>query len=550
LTMRTSTLICSLLLGGSTLPIVTFGEDLEVTEGEPESAPEHEIEVEEEEVAAVEIPVLTAPSTDSFLFAETFEGADPFGSGAWKKSSDSKYTGQPVSVTVENDAPYAGDHAVLLSAANQHYGFGSKFSAPLDTTDKPFVVQYEVKLLDGMKCGGAYLKLLRDEPELDVATMDNESPYVIMFGPDSCGDTNKVHFILQHQNPVSLEWEEKHATTPPSPKKDKHSHVYTLAINTDNSFEIFVDLESKSKGSLLEDMKPAVNPPAEIDDPTDSKPSDWVDTKKIKDPEASKPDDWDEDAPKKIPDASAEKPKDWLDSEPDFVPDPDAAVPDDWDEEEDGEWEAPMVSNPKCASVSGCGEWKRPEIENPEYKGKWSAPMIDNPEYKGPWKAKQIPNPNFFEDKAPHNMAKIGAVAVEIWTTSGDIRMDNFIIGDSLSDAQAFAKATWKVKADLEAASEKNKMKDDNKSKRSEMRAEGGLQNKVMAYIGDVSDLAVENPIPAVVTLIVIIFSLILLCTGGGPLNSTPTLRSAQKAEVDEKTPTPSEKKKRTPRAD
>ena len=525
-----------------------------MTDGEPESVPETtEVEVVEE--PAVEVPILAPPSTESFIFAETFEGTDPFKSGAWVKSSNSKYTGQPVSVSVEEDAPYAGDHSVLLGRANQHYGFGAMLPAALDTTNKPFVVQYEVKLLDGMKCGGAYIKLLRDESGVDVSSMDNASPYVIMFGPDSCGDTNKVHFILQHQNPVSSEWEEKHAMSPPTPKKDKKSHVYTLAINTDNTFEIFVDLESKSKGSLLKDMSPSVNPPAEIDDPTDEKPSDWVDTKKIKDPEAKKPDDWDEDAPKKIPDADAVKPSDWLDDEPDFVADPEAVVPDDWDEDEDGEWEAPVVANPKCASVSGCGEWNRPQIDNPDFKGKWSAPMIDNPEYKGPWKANQIPNPNYFEDKEPHNMAKIAAVAVEIWTTSGDIRMDNFIIGDSLDDAKSFAEATWKVKADLEDANDKNQKKDKKKSKRSEMKAEGGLKNMVLAYMGDLSDLATENPIPAVATIVVLIFSFLFLCTGGSKKKARNTARppskDATKPETADTDDAPStDKKKKTPRAE
>lgn len=41
-------------------------------------------------------------------------------------------------------------------------------------------------------------------------------------------------------------------------------------------------------GSLLEDFTPPVNPSKEIDDPTDSKPSTWVDEKKIPDPEAKK----------------------------------------------------------------------------------------------------------------------------------------------------------------------------------------------------------------------------------------------------------------------
>lgn len=46
--------------------------------------------------------------------------------------------------------------------------------------------------------------------------------------------------------------------------------------------------ESYNLGNFLEDFTPAVNPEAEIDDPEDSKPEDWVDTKRIADPDATK----------------------------------------------------------------------------------------------------------------------------------------------------------------------------------------------------------------------------------------------------------------------
>ena len=35
-------------------------------------------------------------------------------------------------------------------------------------------------------------------------------------------------------------------------------------------------------------MEPAINPPAEIDDPNDFKPADWDDREKIPDPDATK----------------------------------------------------------------------------------------------------------------------------------------------------------------------------------------------------------------------------------------------------------------------
>jgi len=85
-----------------------------------------------------------------------------------------------------------------------------------------------------------------------------------------------------------------------------------------------------NKGSLLTDMVPAVNPPAEIDDPRDFKPADWDEREKIADPEATKPESWDEDAPPQIFDKAATKPEGWLDDEPDNVPDPNAEKPEDW----------------------------------------------------------------------------------------------------------------------------------------------------------------------------------------------------------------------------
>ena len=104
-----------------------------------------------------------------------------------------------------------------------------------------------------------------------------------MFGPDKCGENNKVHFILRHQNPVSKEWEEKHfkSDTPLNIQNDQFSHLYTLVVRPDNSFSIKVDNKVVKSGSLLESMEPPINPAKIIDDPDDKKPSDWVDDAEI-----------------------------------------------------------------------------------------------------------------------------------------------------------------------------------------------------------------------------------------------------------------------------
>jgi calnexin len=88
----------------------------------------------------------------------------------------------------------------------------------------------------------------------------------------------QVHFIFRHRNPVTGSIEEKHLKKAPTVKADKISHLYTLIVRPDNSFEIKIDGEQAAAGSLLEDFAPPVNPPREIDDPTDVKPADWVDS--------------------------------------------------------------------------------------------------------------------------------------------------------------------------------------------------------------------------------------------------------------------------------
>lgn len=52
---------------------------------------------------------------------------------------------------------------------------------------------------DGLECGGAYMKLLQDNKALHAEEFSNSSPYVIMFGPDKCGATNKVRAFANFQ---------------------------------------------------------------------------------------------------------------------------------------------------------------------------------------------------------------------------------------------------------------------------------------------------------------------------------------------------------------
>jgi calnexin len=81
---------------------------------------------------------------------------------------------------------------LVVKNAAAHHAISAKFPKAVNNKGKTLVVQYEVKLQNGLECGGAYLKLLRDNKALHAEEFSNSSPYVIMFGPDKCGATNKV----------------------------------------------------------------------------------------------------------------------------------------------------------------------------------------------------------------------------------------------------------------------------------------------------------------------------------------------------------------------
>jgi len=347
-----------------------------------------------------------------------------------------------------------GDKGLVLKDKAAHHAISAKFPKAISNKDDTLVVQYEVKFQSGLECGGAYMKLLQDNTALHAEEFSNASPYIIMFGPDKCGSTNKVHFIFRHKNPKTGEYEEKHLKNTPMARIGKTTSLYTLIVKPDQTYQIKIDGESLRNGSLLEDFSPSVNPEKEIDDPKDTKPADWVEESRIADPDATKPEDWDEDAPYEIVDEEATKPADWLDNEPSMVPDPEAEKPEDWDDEEDGDWIPPMVSNPKCEEASGCGPWEHPMKQNPAYKGKWTAPLIDNPLYKGVWAPKKIANPDYFEDKTPANFEPMGAIGFELWTMQNDILFDNIYIGHSIEDAEALQRETFDVKKEIEKKEE------------------------------------------------------------------------------------------------
>lgn len=67
---------------------------------------------------------------------------------------------------------------------------------------------------------------------------------------------------------------------------DEYSHLYTLIVNPDNSYEVKIDNKKVESGSLEDDWD--FLPPKRIKDPEAKKPEDWDDREKIPDPDDKK----------------------------------------------------------------------------------------------------------------------------------------------------------------------------------------------------------------------------------------------------------------------
>lgn len=464
--------------------------------------------------------VSAVTSPPGAVFFHSFEK----GLGPFAPSEAEDYSGQKVVVEVADANDVA---ALILKEKAQRYAVTALLDAPIGNDDDgTLVVQYEVRLTEGLECGGAYLKLYHSDDSFTTASVHPSTPYVIMFGPDRCGATDKVHFIIRWYNPVSRTFEEKHVTNAPRPVNDKLSHLYTLIIRPDASFTIKIDNEDVRSGSLgaADDFMPSILPLRQIDDPSDVKPEDWVDLAQIADPNAVKPADWDETAPATIDDADAVKPNGWLDDEAAYVADPAALKPEEWDTEEDGVWEAPTIANPKCDAAPGCGEWHRPSISNPAYKGPWYPPRIANPAYKGEWAPAKIDNPSFFEDLHLSRLggATIGAVGVEVWTMNGGIAFNNILIGRDEAAAESFGSSTWSVKHAAQAKALKEASLVAESTSRAAAAESGGFAEKALFYYGEASNFVKRNPAVTAATVVLLFISTIAMIFFSGSSNHAP----------------------------
>jgi calreticulin len=293
------------------------------------------------------------------------------------------------------------DAGIKTSEDAKFYGLSAKFD-DFSNDGKTLIASFIVKHEQDIDCGGGYVKIF--PAGLDQPAMSGDSEYNIMFGPDVCGPSNrKVHVIFNYKG------ENKLIKKTIQPKTDVNSHLYTLIVNPDQTYEVQIDGEKVESGSFEEDW-------------------DFLAAKTIKDPSISKADDWVDEA--QMDDPEDTKPEDWVTEQ--SVADPEAEKPEDWDDEMDGEWEAPM-------------------IDNPDFKGEWKAKKIDNPAYKGEWVHAEIANPEYAEDASIYSYPSFGAIGFDLWQVKAGTIFDSVLITD---DAEALAAqvAAFKTRSEGEAA--------------------------------------------------------------------------------------------------
>jgi calreticulin len=363
-------------------------------------------------IAVVLLLSIVALSSAKVFFEENFND------DSWKSNwVQSKNKGDLAGEWTRSAGEFSHDEkdtGLKTSTDYRFYQLSRTFDS-FSNKDDTLVFQFSVKNEQRLDCGGGYLKLLPSG--FDQNDFSGDTPYYIMFGPDICGTTKRIHVIFNYKG-------ENHLISSNIPcETDTYTHVYTLIVKPDQTYQVLVDGKEKKSGSLTTDWD--FLPPKQIKDPNQSKPTDWVDNAQIPDPTATKPDGWD-DIPK-------------------LIRDPDASQPDDWDSDLDGDWEAPLIPNPDYQ-----GEWEPPFIPNPDYKGAWVHPLIDNPEY--------------YEDDSIYAYSDISAVGVEIWQVKSGTIFDNILVTNDVDSALKAAEkiATYKdaekeqEQAENEANSENN----------------------------------------------------------------------------------------------
>ncbi|XP_019497365.1 PREDICTED: calreticulin-3 isoform X2 [Hipposideros armiger] len=205
------------------------------------------------------------------------------------------------------------DKGLQTTQNGRFYAISARFK-PFSNKGKTLVIQYTVKHEQKMDCGGGYIKVF--PADVDQKNLNGKSQYYIMFGPDICGfDIKQVHVILHFKN-------QYHSNKKPIRcKVDGFTHLYTLILRPDLTYEVKIDGQAIESGSIeydwnltsLKKMEKSLAESKDREQGREDKLQDWE---------------------KHFLDAGASKPSDW-------------------NSELDGDWQAPMLQKPPYQVRSG-----------------------------------------------------------------------------------------------------------------------------------------------------------------------------------------------------
>uniref|UniRef100_A0A5S6QV96 Calreticulin n=1 Tax=Trichuris muris TaxID=70415 RepID=A0A5S6QV96_TRIMR len=310
---------------------------------------------------------------------------DRFDDGAeWKNRwVQSKHKSDYGVVNISHGSFYGDAQAgvgLQTTQDSRFYAVSRKFDNPLGNISKALVIQFSVKHEQKIDCGGAYIKLL--SAKVNQTDFHSDSPYYIMFGPDICADA-KVLRIIFNYNGTYFTWNQK-----VSCKAGRLTHVYTLIIHHNLTYDVLIDLRVAKSGLLLEDF--------EFSDPI-SKPN--AKTGKLSSSEGMPP------SSNLNPEAPTQG--DTLDKN----------------------FEDHDVSK---SSAKSCGN--KNDGEKKEEKHTCSA---DSQEPTTKAYKLQFMDLNFYKG--------IGALGIDVWQVKSGTIFDNILVTDDKEYAVRFAKLTWQL---------------------------------------------------------------------------------------------------------
>ncbi|XP_032129010.1 calreticulin-3, partial [Sapajus apella] len=234
-------------------------------------------------------------------------------------------------------------------------------------------------------------------------------------GPDICGfDIKKVHVILHfknqyHENKKSIRC-----------KVDGFTHLYTLILRPDLSYDVKIDGQSIESGSIEYDWNLT----------SLKKEKSLAESKDRKLTEDNKAQDWE----KHFLDASASRQSDW-------------------NGELDGDWQTAMLQKP-------------PRQDGLKPQG------ID----RDIWLHHKMKNTNYLTQYDLSEFENIGAIGLELWQVRSGTIFDNFLITDDEEYADNFGKATWGEtkgpEREMDAIQAKEEMKKAREEEEEELQSE------------------------------------------------------------------------------